>query len=107
MERLACVSLPAFPLQLLLRSHPDWAGYPAVVIDEDKPQGSVLWVNDTALRAGVFPGHRYAAALSLAAGLRAGEVSPAETAQAVAALTRQLMRFTPEVEPSAQEPGIF
>src|SRR5437764_12347869 len=55
MERLACVSLPAFPLQLLLRSHPDWAGYPAVVIDEDKPQGSVLWVNDTALRAGVFP----------------------------------------------------
>src|SRR5437867_11827807 len=40
MERLACVSLPAFPLQLLLRSHPDWAGYPAVVIDEDKPQGS-------------------------------------------------------------------
>src|SRR6058998_14761 len=107
MERLACVSLPAFPLQLLLRSHPDWAGYPAVVIDEDKPQGSVLWVNDTALRAGVFPGHRYAAALSLAAGLRAGEVSPAETAQAVAALTRQLMRFTPEVEPSSQEPGIF
>ena len=79
MERLACVSLPAFPLQLLLRSHPDWAGYPAVVIDEDKPQGSVLWVNDTALRAGVFPGHHYAAALSLAAGLRAGEVSPAET----------------------------
>ena len=24
--RLACVDLPAFPLQLLLRRHPDWAG---------------------------------------------------------------------------------
>src|SRR5207247_9383941 len=93
MERLACVSLPAFPLQLLLRSHPDWAGYPAVVIDEDKPQASDLWVNDTALPAGAFPGHSYAAAFPLASGLRAGHVSPAATGHAAAALTRQLSRF--------------
>src|ERR671919_3259830 len=67
MERLACVSLPAFPLQLLLRHHPDWTAYPVVVVDEDKPQGSVLWVNDRARQLGVLPGLRYAAALSLAA----------------------------------------
>ena len=107
MERLACVSLPAFPLQLLLRRHPDWAEYPAVVVDEDKPQGSVLWVNERARQLGVLPGLRYAAALSLAAGLRAGEVHAAEITQAITALTRRLMRFTPEVEPSANEPGIF
>jgi protein ImuB len=106
-DRLACVDLPAFPLQLLLRRHPDWAGYPAAVVAEDKPQGLVLWVNEKARQQGVLPGLRYAAAFSLASALRAGEVAPAESKKAVTELTRHLMRFTPEVEPSAQEPGVF
>jgi len=105
--RLACVDLPAFPLQLLLRRHPDWAGYPAAVVAEDKPQGLVLWVNEAARQQGVLPGLRYAAAFSLASSLRAGEVAPAESEKAVADLTRRLLRFTPEVEPSKQEPGVF
>ena len=105
--RLACVDLPAFPLQLLLRRHPDWAGHPAAVVAEDKPQGLVLWVNEAARGFGVLPGLRYAAAFSLAATLRAGEVAPAESEKALADLTQRLLRFTPEVEPSAQEPGVF
>jgi protein ImuB len=105
--RLACVDLPAFPLQLLLRRHPDWTGYPAAVVAEDKPQGLVLWVNEQAREFGVLPGLRYAAAFSLASRLRAGEVSPAESKKAIADLTQRLMRFTPEVEPSEQEPGVF
>ena len=105
--RLACVDLPAFPLQLLLRRHPDWAGYPAAVVAEDKPQGLILWVNEKARRLGVLPGLRYAAAFSLASTLRAGEIAPAEGKKAVDDLVRRLMRFTPEVEPSAQEPGVF
>ena len=105
--RLACVDLPAFPLQLLMRRHPDWAGHPAAVVAEDKPQGLVLWVNEKARQQGVLPGLRYAAAFSLASGLRAGEVSPAESKKAVTDLSHGLMRFTPEVEPSAQEPGVF
>ena len=105
--RLACVDLPAFPLQLLLRRHPDWAGHPAAVVAQDKPQGLVLWVNESARRQGVLPGLRYAAAFALASTLRAGEVSPAENEKAVADLTERLMRFTPEVEPAAQEPGVF
>ena len=107
MERLACVSLPAFPLQLLFRRHPDWVFCPTVVVAEDKPQGSILWVNHKARQLGVLPGLRYAAALSLAVGLRAAEVAPSEIAQAVADLTHRLMCFTPEVEPAAQEPGVF
>ena len=106
-DRLACVDLPAFPLQLLLRRHPDWAGHPAVVVAEVKPQGLVLWVNENARRQGVLPGLRYAAAFSLATTLRAGEIPPAESKKAVADLTSRLMRFTPEVEPSEQEPGVF
>jgi protein ImuB len=105
--RLACVDLPAFPLQLLLRRHPDWSGYPAAVVAEDKPQGLVLWVNEKARKFGVLPGLRYAAAFSLATTLRAGEVAPAESEKAVADLTQRLMRFTPEVEPSTEEPGVF
>ena len=105
--RLACVDLPAFPLQLLLRRHPDWCAHPAAVVAEDKPQGLLLWVNERARQQGVLPGLRYAAAFSLAATLRAGEVTPAESKKAIDDLTHRLMCFTPEVEPSAQEPGVF
>jgi protein ImuB len=105
--RLACVDLPAFPLQLLLRRHPEWSVYPAAVVAEDKPQGLILWVNEKARRQGVLPGLRYAAAFSLASALRAGVVAPAETKKAVSELAHRLMRFTPEVEPSADEPGVF
>jgi protein ImuB len=105
--RLACVDLAAFPLQLLLRRHPDWAGYPAAVVAEDKPQGLVLWVNEKARQQGVLPGLRYGAAFSLAGALRAGMVAPAEINQAVNELAHRLMRFTPEVEPAAEEPGVF
>ncbi|TMA58748.1 MAG: DNA polymerase Y family protein, partial [Deltaproteobacteria bacterium] len=95
-DRLACVDLPAFPLQLLLRRHPDWAGYPAAVVAEDKPQGLLLWVNEKARRQGALPGLRYAAAFSLASTLRAGEVVPAESKKAITDLADHLMRFTPE-----------
>ena len=105
--RLGCVDLPAFPLQLLLRRHPEWRAYPVAVIDEDKPQGLLLWVNEKARRQGVLPGLRYAAAFSLASTLRAGQVLPAEVEKTVGELVNDLIRFTPEVEPSTEEPGIF
>jgi protein ImuB len=106
-DRLACVSLPALPLQLLLRRHPAWATYPVAVVAEDRPQGLIHYVNAAARKAGVRPGLRYAAGCSLTADLRAGVVSPAEIAQAVAAIAERLRHFTPEVEPSVGEPGVF
>jgi protein ImuB len=105
--RLACVDLADFPLQLLLRRHPEWSAHPVAVVAEDKPQGLVLWVNEKARQQGVLPGLRYAAAFSLATALRAGAVPPAERTKAVNELAHRLMRFTPEVEPSADEPGVF
>jgi protein ImuB len=107
MVQLACVDLPAFPLQLLLRRHPEWACYPAAVVAEDKPQGMVLWVNERARQLGVLPGLRYAAALSLATGLHAGEVKSTEIQKAIRELMHRLICFTPEVEPAAEEPGVF
>jgi protein ImuB len=55
----------------------------------------------------VLPGLRYAAAFSLASGLRAGQVSSAEIDKAIALLTEELIRFSPEVEPATEEPGVF
>lgn len=107
MDRLACVEVPALPLQLLLQRHPEWAGLPAAVVDEDKPQGRVLWVNRPAREAGVRIGHRYGPALSLAPGLRAGTLSDAAVREGVTAVLERLYGFSPDVEPSEREPGVF
>jgi len=107
MDRLACVNLPAFPLQLLLRRHPEWAAYPVAVVAEDKPQAAILSMNGKARSAGVLPGLRYSAGSSLAPDLRAGVVLPGEIKKEMAALTKRFLRFTPEIEPSQEEPGVF
>ncbi len=105
--RLACIHVPALPLQLLVRRHPEWMERPAAVVDEDKPQGRILWVNEAAYRSRVLPGTRYAAGLSLCRRLCAGEVHEEEIDQGVRRLLELLWRFSPEVEPSADEPGVF
>lgn len=107
MDRTACADLPAFALQLLLKRHPDWRAHPAAVVEAETPQAPVLSVNRAARKAGVLPGMRYAAALSMAPGLRAGAVARSEVGEAVASLAERLRRFTPNVEPSGDEPGVF
>ena len=107
MDRMACVNLPAFPLQLLIQRHPEWKNHAAVIVDKDKPQGTILWVNKHASRHSILPGMRYAKGLSLAPDLRAGEVSDAEIQKHIANLTKRLRFFTPDVEPSKKEPGVF
>ena len=104
---MACVDLPVFPLQLLLRQHPDWREHPVAVVDADKPQGAILWVNERARSMRIRPGMRYAAGLSLASGLRASVVPQGEIERNVVSLVKRLRRFTPHVEPSTDEPGVF
>ena len=105
--RIACVSLPEFPLQLLLRKHPRWSEHPAAVVDRDAAQGVILWSNERARSYRVLPGLRYAAALSLEPGLHAGEVPPPEIRHAIDSLVDMLRFYTPDVEPSDDEPGVF
>jgi protein ImuB len=107
MRRTACVDLPAFPLQLLLRRHPEWREHPAAVVESDRPQAKILWVNERARTHRILPGMRYAAGLSLAGTLRAAEVSPNEIEREVEKLGARLRRFTPHVEPAAGDPGAF
>ena len=68
MDQTACIDLPAFPLQLLLRKHPDWRLHPAAVVEADTPQGTILWINEKARVAGIRTGMRYAAEEALQIG---------------------------------------
>lgn len=107
MDRLACVDVPALPLQLLLRAHEDWRAFPVAVVEEEKPLAFIAWVNERAYRLSILPGMRYAAGLSISGDLRAGVVSESEIAQAVSQVTESLREFTPHIEPSMDEPGVF
>ncbi len=107
MHPTACVDIPALPLQLLRRRRPDWASCPVAVVERNQPQGVILWVDARSRRAGVLPGMRYAEGLSLEGSLRAAEVPDSEIREGVDFLSGALRRFSPDVEPSRREPGVF
>jgi protein ImuB len=107
MARLACVNAPNLALQLLLKRHPEWNTHPVAVVTKESPFAAILSVNRRARSAGILPGMRYAAGLSLASGLRAGPISRWEIEEGVTTLTQFLQGFSPEVEPSRKEAGIF
>ncbi len=106
-DRTGCINIRALPLQLLLRRHPEWKQRPVAVVEQEKPQSPLLWVNAPAGRAGIRSGMRYASALSLDRDLCAGTVSEREIREAVRQVHQLLNRFSPRVEPCEDEPGIF
>jgi len=101
------VDVPAWPLQLLRRDHPEWAGFPLAVVADERPQAAVLWVSRTAHQLGVRIGMRHAAALGLSRELRAAPVSSARLAEARAELVGAMHRYSPRVEPDAERPGVL
>lgn len=105
--RLACVHLPAFPLQVLLRRRPELRGAPVAVTAKDGPQGEVLFQNREARRRGIVRGMRCAAARGLVPDLHAEPV-PEDTLKAAEdELLRALLRHTPRVEPCLDPRGAF
>lgn len=106
-SRIACVDVPSLPLQLLLMQRCSWRPLPTVVVREDRPQGVILWANAHARRLRILPGMTFAAARSLSGELRAAVVEPHEIDEAVSELHLSLCNFTPRVEPSPHEPGVF
>ncbi len=104
--KIACLDLPALPLQVVWRKEPELRAQAVVVIDEDRPQGEVLWACERARATGVLPGQRYAHALSLHRGLRARVVMPEQIEAAITELREALHALSPRVEPS-DEPGTF
>jgi len=107
MVRTACVDIRALPLQLLLRAHPAWRSRPVVVVDRDKPQGIILWANERARACRILPGLRYAAGLSLSRELCGGVVEEGDIAEATEEIMQRLWRFSPRIEASPDEAGVF
>ncbi|MEZ4362414.1 MAG: hypothetical protein R3B48_19650 [Kofleriaceae bacterium] len=96
--KVACVDLPALPLQLVWRQRPDWRAHPVVVVEEDRPQGAVLWACERARAQRVLPGQRFAQALGLCGELRAQVVSAPQIGAAVEELLIVLAKVAPRVE---------
>jgi protein ImuB len=106
-DRLACVDVPALPLQVLLQLQPAWVNDPVAVVEDDRPQARVLFLNERARRAGMRQGQRYATALGLSSDLRAAAISRTQIEQHVRMLADCLRRYSPHVEPSTDTPGVF
>lgn len=98
MSRLACVDVPALPLQILLRRHPAWREGPAAVLTEDRVHARILWANRRAVRRGVRPGMPQVAATARCPELQAGHVRKEEIEREVARLSERLHRWSPQVE---------
>ncbi|MFO0708866.1 MAG: DNA polymerase Y family protein [Sandaracinus sp.] len=105
MRRIACVDLPALPLQVLRRDHPEWDGLPVAVVARDEPHAPVTWVSAAAQELGVRVGMRYVAALAITRELRAAPVATHRVEDLRAELVGALLRFTPRVEPDRARPG--
>jgi protein ImuB len=105
--RLACVHLPALPLQLLVRDHPTWADRPIAVVEDDRPQARLSWINEHARRLRILPGMRYAAARSLASDLRAAVVPARRIDEAIGDVFALLHAYSPRVEPGRDGDGSF
>jgi len=106
-DRLACVKIPDVALQVMRARHPEWQARPTVVIAGEGPRAAITSADRLAVALGIAVGMCYAEGLSIVPHLHAGVVSPAEADAVIAAVTAVLQKYSPEVEPSAAEPGIF
>lgn len=105
--RIACVHLPALPLQLLLRAHPDWRPLPTVVVRDDRPLSPILWANRPARALKIERGLKFAQARALSSQLRAAVVADTDVEAAVDTLFDALLRYSPHIEPVLEQPGLF
>jgi len=105
--RVACLDVPALPLQLLSRQRPEWADAPLAVVEADHPQAKILWVDRRAARKRVRVGMRYASALQLSRELRAAPVPEAALRAARAEILEALQARTPRVEPDPARAGVY
>ncbi len=107
--RKACLRLPRFPLQLLLRQRPDWRDKKAVWLERLHPDAPVRYASAQARQLGLNEGVRYATALGLIPDLLAGSHTPEELRREERSLLALLRRFTPALfRPNlASGPGTY
>jgi len=104
-QKVACVDLPALPLQLVLAEQKSWRKQAVAIVAEDKPQAAITWVNELARASGILPGMRYSQGLSLCASLQATTVSDQKIDAWKKRIVKTLRRYSPRIDPA--ETGVF
>src|SRR6188474_2750350 len=95
--RIACLHLPAFPLQVEVRQRPELAAGPVAVMSPP-PRPAVAFCSRAAYQAGVRAGMTPAAARQVAPGLVALEPAEARWRQALIDLAGDLADLSAVVE---------
>jgi protein ImuB len=95
--RIACLHVPAFPLQVEVRAHPELAGRPVAVLTA-APRPQVAFCSRAAHEAGVRAGMAPLAARALAADLVAVEPAESRWREALLDLAGALCELSPVVD---------
>jgi protein ImuB len=104
---IACVAVPAFPLQVVLRAHPEWRDDALVIVEDDRPLARILWANRSARRHRIVPGQKFSEARSLVARLRAVAAPAVDSPAVTSEIFARLLSFSPRVEPAEDPSGVF
>src|SRR5229473_3366694 len=96
----ACIFVPDFPVEALLRAEPELRSQAVAVLEGKAPLQKVFAVNETARRAGVEPGMTKLQ-VETCAGLVLRARSPLQEKAAHAALLDCAQSFSPRVEDTA------
>jgi protein ImuB len=105
--QVACVDVPALALQLVMRAHPEWQADPVVVVEDDRPFATIVWVNRAARTHGITRGMSFAQAKAASARLHAEVVAEDALERGINALFELLIPFSPHIEPVLEQPGLF
>jgi protein ImuB len=95
--RVACVYIPSFPLQVLVRNAPHLAGK-AVAVSDDAPRPRIVAVSRAAWESGVRPGMTPAHARAMAPGVIVEPADFAANRAAVDALADSLLAASTAVD---------
>lgn len=106
-ERVACLWLPDFALQVHRRRHPGLAEQKLAIVDRDHPLGRILEVESGASRSVVLPGMRYSQALSLDLELCCVVWDSQAVAQEQQSIGQACLDWTPDVESYPKQDGVF
>jgi len=106
MKRVSCVSLPMFPLQIVLRDRSHWHGAPIAIVDDEGPNGRITHLNALARRSRLRSGMRQSVARDLLPNLHTALVPPETLSELSKELLQGLQTFSPRVEASEQK-GVF
>ena len=106
MDRWGCIRFPDLPLQVALLRRQN-REVPFAVVRDERPSSPLLFVNAAASEAGLSPGMRYTAALSVVPRLHADVVTARELGEVRRAIVGLLSRWSPRIEPCSFDAEVF